>query len=112
MASAMLSRERNLILFVLPVLAVAAWVVVVRQSADVDMSSTSMATDSAAMQPMDTGHVPATTVMADDKMTADSQTMSMGLTMDMSAGLFLVIWVAMMVAMMFPTSAPMILTFA
>ena len=42
--------------------------------------------------------------MADDGM--------MGLTMGMGAPLFLAIWVAMMVAMMFPTAAPMILTFA
>jgi predicted metal-binding membrane protein len=34
------------------------------------------------------------------------------LTMDMGVPLFLAIWVAMMVAMMFPTAAPMILTFA
>jgi predicted metal-binding membrane protein len=34
------------------------------------------------------------------------------LTMDMGVLLFLAIWVAMMVAMMFPTAAPMILTFA
>ncbi len=36
----------------------------------------------------------------------------MGLTMGMGAPLFLAIWVVMMVAMMFPTAAPMILTFA
>jgi len=42
--------------------------------------------------------------------TADSE--AMGLTMGMGAPLFLAIWVAMMVAMMFPTAAPMILTFA
>lgn len=36
----------------------------------------------------------------------------MGLTMGMSAPLFLAVWVAMMVAIMFPTAAPMILTFA
>lgn len=42
--------------------------------------------------------------------TADEQTM--GLTMGMSGPLFLAIWVAMMAAMMFPTAAPMILTFA
>jgi predicted metal-binding membrane protein len=35
-----------------------------------------------------------------------------GLTMGMSAPLFLAIWVAMMVAMMFPASAPLVLTFA
>jgi predicted metal-binding membrane protein len=34
------------------------------------------------------------------------------LTMDMGVPLFLAIWVAMMVAMMFPTAAPMIVTFA
>jgi predicted metal-binding membrane protein len=36
----------------------------------------------------------------------------MGLTAGMAAPLFLAIWVAMMVAMMFPTAAPMILTFS
>jgi predicted metal-binding membrane protein len=36
----------------------------------------------------------------------------MGLTMGMGAPLFIAIWVAMMVAMMFPTAAPMILMFA
>jgi predicted metal-binding membrane protein len=35
----------------------------------------------------------------------------MGLTMGMSAPLFLAIWIVMMVAMMFPTAAPMILMF-
>jgi predicted metal-binding membrane protein len=34
-----------------------------------------------------------------------------GLTMGMSAALFLAVWVVMMVAMMFPTAAPMILMF-
>jgi predicted metal-binding membrane protein len=37
---------------------------------------------------------------------------AMGLTMGLSAPLFLLLWVVMMVAMMFPTAAPMILTFA
>src|SRR3990170_858172 len=36
----------------------------------------------------------------------------MSLTMGMGAPLFIAIWVAMMVAMMFPTAAPMILMFA
>ena len=36
----------------------------------------------------------------------------MGLTMGMGAALFLVIWVVMMIAMMFPTAAPMILVYA
>src|SRR5258708_3492868 len=37
--------------------------------------------------------------------------MGMGLTMGMGATLFLAIWVVMMIAMMFPTVAPMILVF-
>ena len=37
---------------------------------------------------------------------------AMGLTMGMSALLFIAIWIVMMVAMMFPTAAPMILMFA
>jgi Predicted metal-binding integral membrane protein (DUF2182) len=43
---------------------------------------------------------------------ANPATMGMGLTMGMGAPLFLTIWVVMMVAMMFPTTAPMIVTFA
>lgn len=38
--------------------------------------------------------------------------MGMGPTMGMGAALFLAIWVVMMIAMMFPTAAPMILVFA
>src|SRR6266540_513739 len=37
---------------------------------------------------------------------------AMGLRMGMSAPLFIALWIAMMVAIMFPTAAPMILTFA
>jgi predicted metal-binding membrane protein len=40
-----------------------------------------------------------------------SGTNTMGLTMGMGATLFLAIWIVMMVAMMFPTAAPMILMF-
>src|SRR5262249_1548161 len=36
---------------------------------------------------------------------------AMGLTMGLSAGLFIAIWAVMMVAMMFPATAPMILLF-
>jgi predicted metal-binding membrane protein len=43
--------------------------------------------------------------------TADPE-MAMTPTMGMGAPLFLAIWVAMMVAIMFPTAAPMVLTFA
>jgi predicted metal-binding membrane protein len=42
----------------------------------------------------------------------DMDDMENMLTMDVGAPLFLAIWAAMMVAMMFPTAAPMILTFA
>src|SRR5690349_19300892 len=38
-------------------------------------------------------------------------TMSSTPTMGMTATLFLTVWVVMMIAMMFPTAAPMILTF-
>jgi predicted metal-binding membrane protein len=44
----------------------------------------------------------------DDAMGMHANTLTMG----MAAPLFLAIWVAMMVAMMFPAAAPMILTFA
>lgn len=37
---------------------------------------------------------------------------AMGLTMGMGAPLFIALWVTMMIAMMFPTAAPMILMFA
>ena len=40
------------------------------------------------------------------------KSMGMGLTMGMGATLFLAIWVVMMIAMMFPTVAPVILVFA
>jgi predicted metal-binding membrane protein len=43
---------------------------------------------------------------------ADDGQMAMGLTMGMAAPLFIAMWAVMMVAMMFPTSAPMILMFA
>jgi len=43
---------------------------------------------------------------------ADDGQMAMGLTMGMAAPLFVAMWAVMMVAMMFPASAPMILTFA
>ena len=46
------------------------------------------------------------------RQSATMKQMGMGLTMGMGAALFLSIWVVMMVAMMFPTAAPMILMFA
>ena len=70
----LLSVQRNVILGLLLALAAGAWVLLVWQSADMDMTMASSA-------------------------------------MGMQAPLFLAIWVVMMVAMMFPTAAPMILTF-
>jgi predicted metal-binding membrane protein len=89
--------ERALILAALLALAAIAWAVVVWQADSMDMSMGSMQA--------------ATGEMAGDT-TAAGGGMDMGLTMNMSALLFLTVWVAMMVAMMFPTAAPMILTFA
>jgi predicted metal-binding membrane protein len=80
--SSALPRERALILVALLVLAALAWVLLIWQA-----------------QTMDDG------MAMDDSMAAD-------LTMGMAAPLFLAMWVAMMVAMMFPTAAPMMLTFA
>ncbi|KQU92115.1 hypothetical protein ASD99_25420 [Mesorhizobium sp. Root695] len=44
-------------------------------------------------------------------MDADMRTAMYALTMGMKAPLFLAVWMIMMIAMMFPTAAPMILTF-
>jgi hypothetical protein len=70
-----LSKERNLILGLLLILAAAAWAILVWQAGSMEEDS-------------------------------------MGLTMGMSVPLFVALWAAMMVAIMFPTAAPMILTFA
>ena len=43
--------------------------------------------------------------------TSQMKSMGMGLTMGMGATLFLAIWMVMMIAMMFPTVAPMVLAF-
>jgi predicted metal-binding membrane protein len=110
MTSSLLSRERGVILLVLIVLAIAAWAVVIWQAGRTgeEMSAgPSMTAGPTTMQPM-TSSQPG----SDASMASVPDEMSMGLTMDMGAGLFLAVWVAMMVAMMFPTSAPMILTFA
>jgi predicted metal-binding membrane protein len=76
-----LPRERNLILALLIILAVVAWAILIWQRLAM-----------ASMDEMGMGG-------------------AMGLTQGMGALLFLGMWVAMMVAMMFPTAAPMILMF-
>jgi predicted metal-binding membrane protein len=101
----LLTRERNIILAVLLILAAAAWGIVIWQSVSMNSGNMSMsgamdmAPESPAMDGM--GEMPAGQASA-----------SMDLTFGMQAPLFLAIWVAMMVAMMFPSAAPMILTFA
>jgi predicted metal-binding membrane protein len=72
--TAPLSRERNLILAVLLILAAAAWALLAWQAMSLGMAMASP-------------------------------------TMGLTAPVFLALWVVMMVAMMFPTAAPMILTF-
>jgi predicted metal-binding membrane protein len=76
-------RERIVILATLIALAALAWGLVIWQSL----------------------------VMRNATMMNGSMASPIGLTMGMSAALFLTIWVAMMVAMMFPSAAPMILMF-
>ena len=91
-------RRRNLIvLAVLLVLAVAGWVVFLNQARD--GMSMGDGTPMGNEMPMDGG-----TTMARD--------LGPDLTMGGSWPLFFGMWVAMMVAMMFPTAAPMILTYA
>lgn len=85
-----LQGERRFLLSVLAALAVAGWAVVIWQAVTMD------GTDHHSM--------------------GMGMDMEMGmegidLTMGMAAPLFLAMWVAMMVAMMFPASAPMILAF-
>ena len=83
-----LQGERRFLLLVLAGLAVAGWAVVIWQSETMatDHSSMGMEKDMMAMGGID-------------------------LTMGMAAPLFLAMWVAMMVGMMFPAAAPMILAF-
>ncbi len=77
-----LPRQHRLILIILLLLAGLAWALLFWQARALDVD---MAMDQSA---------------------------GTALTMGMSAPLFLAMWVTMMVAMMFPTAAPMILTFA
>lgn len=80
-----LARERGVLLAVLLLLAVAGWMVILSQVAQ-DHHSVG-------------------------RMEMDGHTVGPDLTMG-SAPLFFLMWVAMMVAMMFPSAAPMILVFA
>lgn len=100
-----LARERNFILGSLLVLAAFAWAIIVWQALEVDDDDAGMAAQPGISQANVPAGAPAMDGVAGDDM-------SMGLTMDMSALLFVALWAAMMVAIMFPTAAPMILTFA
>jgi predicted metal-binding membrane protein len=128
--------ERAAILASLLVLAAIAWAVVVWQADSMDMNmgmnvasaemhaDSPMSSNDGGMEGETTGTgVSMTEGMADGTSDVGTMAMSeddmamgsgmdMGLTMNMSAALFLGVWIAMMVAMMFPTAAPMILTFA
>ncbi len=84
-----LQGERRFLLLVLSGLAVAGWAVVIWQAVSMD------GTDHASMDMEGMG-----TAMR-----------GIDLTMGMAAPLFLAMWVAMMVAMMFPAAAPMIVAF-
>ena len=103
-----LARERNLILGSLLALAAIAWGIVIWQGAEVGIGDGSMAAQPARTE----AQVPADQAMDNGSTTAAGDDMAMGLTMDMSAILFVALWAAMMVAIMFPTAAPMILAFA
>ena len=92
-------RQRNLILAVLVVLTVACWAVLLWQQAR--LSGTQLTgTTMGASTPSGMG------TSADMQQPA-----GLSLTMGMDGLLFMSMWVTMMVAMMFPTAAPMILTF-
>ena len=117
--------ERALILAVLLALAAIAWGALVWQADSMDMNMGPMQAatgEMTAAATMNDGGAPTggamtssdDATMAGDEMamTDDGTSMDMDLTMNMGALLFLAVWVAMMVAMMFPTAAPMILTFA
>jgi len=125
-ATQLLSRERNLILVSLIALAIAAWVIVIWQADSMDTSLSMSISDAPQLNSGSDAMAPATTssmgteqasmdAIPEVGMDAPSSAMvgmNMGLTMNMSAALFLGVWIAMMVAMMFPTAAPMILSFA
>lgn len=78
-----LARQRNWLLLVLLTLAALGWAITIWQASSTDMGT------------------------GDDMGMAEAD-----LTIGMSAPLFLAMWVAMMVGMMFPASAPMILAFS
>jgi predicted metal-binding membrane protein len=90
-----MSRERNLILALLIILAAAAWGLLIWQQSLMSGEGTGSAMGMDQMSGME-----------------QAQVAELSLTMGMGALLFMAMWVAMMVAMMFPTAAPMILTFA
>ena len=84
-----IARQRNVVLAVLGVLAVAGWIVFLNEATEPDdvmgMGSMDMASDAAS---------------------------GPDLTMGRSWPLFFTMWVAMMAAMMFPAAAPMILMYS
>ena len=80
-----MARQRRIVLAALLILSAVAWAVVLWQAR--------------------------TTAPADDGMAGGMATGADGLTMGMTAPIFLATWVVMMAAMMLPSAAPMILMF-
>jgi len=127
-----LRRQRYIILGVLLVLAAAGWAVFLTESDDHDMGAgmdhEAMDADETAADETAADETAADETAADetaaDEMDADetaademagmagTETSGVDLSMDGSAALFLAMWTAMMVGMMFPAAAPMILMYA
>lgn len=103
------ARERNLILGLLLALAALAWSLLIWQAMDMDETSDA---SSATGMVMDTAQPAQGMEDVSQSSMGDGSNMDMGLTMGFSAALYIGLWAAMMVAIMFPTAAPMILTFA
>jgi len=97
-SSGKLSRSGVVILVALLALSAVAWVVLIDQAAGLGDAMTG-------------GMAPAGGAMS-DMSAPDGMAGSSGLTMGMGAALFIGLWALMMVAIMFPTAAPMILVFA
>jgi predicted metal-binding membrane protein len=102
-----LGRSGLIILVVLLVLAAAAWVVLIDQAATLGPSmGGTMGAPGPSGDSM--GGMSTPDAMAGGSMGGSGS----GLTMGMGAALFIGLWALMMVAIMFPTAAPMILVFA
>ncbi len=103
-------RERNLILASLIILTVVSWAILLWQQSVLTMGASGNPSTGTGGPTDTSGSMGAG--MAQSGVATPAQTMAAGLTMGMSSLLFMAMWIVMMVAMMFPTAAPMILVFA